>query len=50
MIHNTIHTWLAYKFEHFGKAPLTIIFHNYLNSLALACEAKLNNSPNEQQD
>jgi len=46
MIQNTIHTWLQYKFENQGKATNLQLFKQYLNSLALACEAKLNLTPN----
>jgi len=46
MIHNDINTWLEYKFSNMHRATPIQLFKQYLNSLALACEAKLNN--NEQ--
>jgi len=48
MIHNTIHTWLEYKFANMHTAKPLDLFKQYLNSLALACEAKLNLTPDEQ--
>jgi len=51
MIQNTIHEWLDYKYRIMSTTNLSpiIIFKSYLNSLALACEAKLNLSNDVKQ-
>jgi len=47
MIHNDIHTWLNIKWANPFVKPVDL-FKQYLNSLALACEAQLNLSENEK--
>jgi len=45
MIHNDINTWLNIKWSN-PRVNRIELFKQYLNSLALACEAQLNLSEN----
>lgn len=47
MIHNDINTWLNVKWSNPTVNPVEL-FKQYLNALALACEAQLNLTSDEK--